>query len=251
MIGVSALLTGAYPPAARDLAVRRHGRSDHHAARDRRSAALAFAGGHRDRCARLSLAPYLAARGRRTQRLSEVLIEPDAPVPCSPRARQGPISPPRRRANPTHHLLALIVVDLVLIVAGSVGMVQAALTPRRRLAHPERGARLPDPRARSPASPTRSPRSASASPAGARRWSARRSTATTINLGAGVILPSLFVTFAAVSSVGSSSLHFWLVGAIAGHSRPARAARAGCDRAGGAMLIGLYFAFVAGTLVGS
>ena len=81
------------------------------------------------------------------------LIERRAHRPRSPTARlaralhehPGPERPPDTSNNPTHHLLALIVVDLVLIVAGSAGMVRDRADARARLAHLERGARHTDP----------------------------------------------------------------------------------------------------------
>ncbi|HEX4283057.1 MAG TPA: hypothetical protein VHZ27_19965, partial [Solirubrobacteraceae bacterium] len=70
----------------------------------------------------------------------------------------------------------------------------------------------------------------------------------TINLAFGVIVPSLFVTFAAATTTGKLQLA-WLVGAtlvtIAALARPG-----GMRRAEAVGLIGLYFAFVVGTLVG-
>ena len=71
----------------------------------------------------------------------------------------------------------------------------------------------------------------------------------TINLVAGVVVPSLFVALGAVATVGKFQLA-WLIAAtlltLALLARPG-----GMRRAGAAALIILYFAFVAGTLVGS
>ena len=71
----------------------------------------------------------------------------------------------------------------------------------------------------------------------------------TINLGFGVIVPSLFVTFAAASTLGKLQLA-WLIGATL-FTMAALARPGGMNRPGGAVLVILYFAFVAGTLVGS
>ena len=71
----------------------------------------------------------------------------------------------------------------------------------------------------------------------------------TINLGFGVIVPSLFVTFAAVTTLGKIQLA-WLVGATL-VTMGALARPGGMRRPGAAVLVILYFAFVVGTLVGS
>ena len=64
-----------------------------------------------------------------------------------------------------------------------------------------------------------------------------------------MIVPSLFVTFTAVATLGKLQLA-WLVGAtlltLASLARPG-----GMGRADAAVLAVLYFAFVVGTLVGS
>ena len=64
-----------------------------------------------------------------------------------------------------------------------------------------------------------------------------------------MVVPSLFVTLAAISTLGKLQLA-WLVAAnlltLAVLGRPG-----GHASAGAAALIGLYFAFAAGTLVGS
>jgi Ca2+/Na+ antiporter len=71
----------------------------------------------------------------------------------------------------------------------------------------------------------------------------------TINLVAGVIVPSLFVTLAAISTLAKLQLA-WLLAAtlltVALLARPG-----GMRRTGAIALIALYFAFVGGTLVGS
>ena len=71
----------------------------------------------------------------------------------------------------------------------------------------------------------------------------------TINLGFGVIVPSLFVTFAAVTTLGKLQLA-WLVAATL-FTLGALARPRGMRRSDAVMLVILYFAFVGGTLVGS
>ena len=71
----------------------------------------------------------------------------------------------------------------------------------------------------------------------------------TINLAFGVIVPSLFITLAALSTLGKLQLA-WLVAATI-LTMTLLARPGGMGRAGAVALIGLYFAFVVGTLVGS
>ena len=71
----------------------------------------------------------------------------------------------------------------------------------------------------------------------------------TINLAAGVIIPSLFVTLAAISTVGKVQLGWLLVATLLTLFLLGRPG--GMRRAGAAALIVMYFAFVVGTLVGS
>jgi cation:H+ antiporter len=142
----------------------------------------------------------------------------------------------------------LIVLDVVLIVGGSVGMVQAALTLGGDWHIPNTvlGVLILAPL-------TSLPNALTAIRLGlAGRGAAlvgETFNSNSINLGVGVILPSLFVTFAAVSSVGKQQLAWLLAMTIVAVGLLARPA--GMRRAGAAMLIVLYFAFVAGTLVGS
>jgi cation:H+ antiporter len=150
--------------------------------------------------------------------------------------------------NPTHHLIGLIVLDVILIVAGSLGMVQAALSLAGswHISHTVLGVLILGPL-------TSIPNALTANRLGrAGRGSAlvgETFNSNTINLAFGVIVPSLFVTLAATTTTGKLQLA-WLVGAtlvtIAALARPR-----GMGRAGAAALIGLYFAFVVGTLVGS
>jgi len=149
--------------------------------------------------------------------------------------------------NPTHHLLGLIVLDVIVIVAGSLGMVQAALSLAGswHISHTVLGVLILGPL-------TSIPNALTANRLGrAGRGAAlvgETFNSNTINLAFGVIVPSLFVTFAATTTTGKLQLA-WLVGAtlvtMAALARPG-----GMRRPAAAALIGLYFAFVVGTLVG-
>jgi cation:H+ antiporter len=184
------------------------------------------------------------------------LLEGLAEKPRSPTARlaralhehPGPERPPDTFTNPTHHLLGLIVVDVALIVAGSAGMVEAALTlgGHWHISNAVLGFLILAPL-------TSLPNAATAVRLGlARRGAAlvgETFNSNTINLVAGIVLPSLFVTLAALSTLGKLQLG-WLVAAtlltLALLARPG-----GMRRPGAVALIALYFAFVVGTLVGS
>jgi cation:H+ antiporter len=184
------------------------------------------------------------------------LLERRAHRPRSPAARlaralhehPGPERPGDAGSNPTHHLLALIVVDLAVIVAGSAGMVQAALTLGSdwHISSAVLGVLILGPL-------TSIPNAATAVRLGrAGRGAAlvgETFNSNTINLTAGVIIPSLFVTLAAVGTLGKLQLA-WLLAAtlftLAALARPG-----GMRRGSGAGLIVLYFAFAVGTLVGS
>ena len=181
----------------------------------------------------LVVIPYLivvvgSARGKRP-----------APERSAPDATDGD--------SPTHHLLALIVLDVVLIVAGSAGMVQTALSlaGRWHISQAVLGVLVLGPL-------TSLPNAATAVRLGlADRGAAlvgETFNSNTINLAAGVVIPSLFVTLPAVTAVGKFQLA-WLFAAtiltLAMLARPG-----GMRRRAGAALIVLYFAFVAGTLVG-
>ena len=71
----------------------------------------------------------------------------------------------------------------------------------------------------------------------------------TINLAAGVILPSLFVTLTDVGTLGRLQLAWLLAATLVTLALLARPG--GMRRSGGTALIALYFAFAVGTLVGS
>jgi cation:H+ antiporter len=159
----------------------------------------------------------------------------------------GPERPADAGSNPTHHLLGLILVDLVLIVAGSAGMVEAALTlgDHWHISSAVLGALILGPLTSIPNATT-----------AVRLGRAGRGAAlvgetfnsNTINLEAGVIIPSLFVTLAAVGTLGKLQLA-WLLAAtlftLAALARPD-----GMRRRDGVALIVLYFAFAVSTLVG-
>jgi cation:H+ antiporter len=188
--------------------------------------------------------PYLAVvvagpsfRGRRLSRLSRALHEHAAPE-----------RPPDTSTDPTHHLLGLIVVDLILIVAGAAGMVESALSLAGdwHISNAVLGVLILGPL-------TSIPNALTAVRLGlAGRGAAlvgETFNSNTINLGFGVIVPSLFVTFAAVTTLGKLQLA-WLVGATL-FTLGALARPGGMRRLEAAMLVILYFAFVGGTLVGS
>lgn len=150
--------------------------------------------------------------------------------------------------NPTHHLLALIVLDVILIVAGSVGMVQAALTLGGDWHIPSSvlGVLILAPL-------TSLPNALTAIRLGLSGRGAalvgETFNSNSINLGAGVIVPSLFVTFATLSAVDKQQLGWLLAMTVLAVGLLAR--RDGMRRPHAAVLVGLYFAFVVGTLVGS
>jgi cation:H+ antiporter len=175
--------------------------------------------------------------GSRLRRLAHALHE-----------HPGPEQPADTSTNPTHHLLALIVLDVALIIAGSAGMVQLALTLGGDWHIPNSvlGVLILAPL-------TSLPNAITAIRLGlAGRGAAlvgETFNSNSINLGVGVIAPSLFVTFAALSSVDKQQLAFLLVMTVGAVGLLAR--RDGMRRPEAAVLVILYFAFVAGTLVGS
>ena len=190
--------------------------------------------------------PYLAlviggqrlreAPGSKLRRLAHALHE-----------HPGPEQPEEAPTNPTHHLLGLIVLDVVLIIAGSAGMVQAALTLGADWHIPNSvlGVLILAPMTSLPNAFT-AIRLGRAGRGAALVGEAFNSNS--INLAVGVIVPSLFVTFAALSDVDKQQLAWLLAMTIATVGLLARPA--GMRRAGGVFLLILYFAFVAGTLVG-
>jgi cation:H+ antiporter len=173
-----------------------------------------------------------------------VLVLTGAPAVREPHAHPTPDTP----ANPTHHLLGLIVVDVALIIAGSVGMVQTALTlaGHWHISHAILGVLILGPL-------TSIPNAATAVRLGlAGRGAAlvgETFNSNTINLAAGVVIPSLFVTLAAISTLGKLQLAWLLAATLLTLSLLAH--RQGMRRAGALALILMYLAFAAGTLVGS
>ena len=145
----------------------------------------------------------------------------------------------------THHQIALMAIDVSLIVAGSFGMVQAALTlgDRWGIAPGVVGALILGPLTSLPNALT-----------GVRLGRARRGAAlvtealnsNTINLVAGVALPSLFVTLAAKSAKDQLDLALLAVAMVA--TVALLAPREGMRRAGAGLIMILYAAFVAVTL---
>jgi cation:H+ antiporter len=199
----------------------------------------------------LVLIPYLTlviAGPRLLDRLDDRSRSPTARLARALHEHPGPERPPDSSEDPTHHLVALIVVDVALIVAGSAGMVETALTLGGdwHVSNAVLGFLILAPL-------TSIPNAATAVRLGlARRGSAlvgETFNSNTINLAIGVILPSLFITLAALSTLGKLQLA-WLVAATL-PTLILLARRDGMGRAGGAALVVLYFAFVVGTLVGS
>jgi len=145
----------------------------------------------------------------------------------------------------THQQVALMGVDIVLIVGGSFGMVQAALTLGTKwgLASALVGALILGPLTSLPNALT-----------GVRLGRARRGAAlvtetlnsNTINLVAGVALPSLFVALTAKSS--QNQLDLALLAAAMVATVGLLAARGGMRRPGAAIIIALYAGFIAATL---
>jgi cation:H+ antiporter len=147
-----------------------------------------------------------------------------------------------RPDHPVRGLLALIVVDVGLIVAGSAGMVQAGLTLGDNL-HISRavlGVLVLAPLTSIPNALT-----------GVRLGRAGRSAAlvgetfnsNTINLAFGVIAPSLFVALGSVSATGKAELAWLIVMTLLTLLMLGR--RRGMGRPGAAAIIALYLGFVA------
>jgi cation:H+ antiporter len=145
----------------------------------------------------------------------------------------------------THQQLALMVLDIALIVGGSFGMVQTALTLGAKwgLASGIVGALVLGPLTSIPNALT-----------GVRLGRARRGAAlvtetlnsNTINLVAGVALPSLFVELTARSS--QNRLELALLAAAMVATVGLLAARGGMRRPGAAVIVALYAGFIAATL---
>jgi cation:H+ antiporter len=161
------------------------------------------------------LAPVLAVALTACLLIPYVLVVSGAERLLGRLARAPEQKPPGPRArnpasdDPTHHLLGLIVLDVTLIVAGSVGMVQAALALGE---HWGVSAAILGTLILAPL--TSVPNAVTAIRLGlAGRGAAlvgETFNSNTINLAAGVIGPSLFVTFAVHSSTAELQLA-WLV----------------------------------------
>lgn len=179
----------------------------------------------------------LLARCRDADHLLGALARVLEQRPHSPTSGQAPSSD-----DPARHLLALIVLDVVLIVAGSAGMVQSALTLGQRwgVSRAILGTLILAPLTSLPNAIT-----------GVRLGLAGRGAAlvgetfnsNTINLAAGVIVPSLFVTLTAPSSTAKLQLG-WLIGMTC-VCLLALAPRRGMRRLDAAGLVALYAGFVA------
>jgi cation:H+ antiporter len=169
--------------------------------------------------------------GRISDPLARALVQ-------RPRRSQPPSAP----TNPTHHLLALIVLDIVLILADSAGMVQAALSlgDRWHISRAALGVLILAPLTSIPNAIT-----------GVRLGIAGRSAAlvgetfnsNTINLAAGVIVPALFTALAALSSTAKLQLA-WLA-AMTLFSLLALSRSRGMGRAHALVLIVVYIGFAA------
>ena len=160
-------------------------------------------------------------------------------------------APVERSANATGHpvrgLVVLIVLDVAVIVAGSIGMVQAALAlgDRWHISNAVLGVLVLGPLASTPNAMT-------AIRLGlAQRGSALVSEAfnsNTINLLAGVTIPALFVGVSAASDLGRLDIA-WLI-AMTALSIILLARPRGVRRAGAITLLAAYVAFVVVQLLG-
>jgi cation:H+ antiporter len=177
----------------------------------------------------------LVARLSGGNRLGRVIAEALAQRPRSE-------LPPVSTSDPTHYLLALIVLDVVVIIAGSAGMVQTAISLGHRwhISDAILGMLILAPL-------TSIPNAATALRLGlAGRGAAlvgETFNSNTINLLVGVIVPALFVTFAALSSTAKIQLA-WLVAMTFACLLLLMRAR-GMRRPGAAFLVLLYLGFVA------
>jgi cation:H+ antiporter len=148
--------------------------------------------------------------------------------------------------NPARHIVAIVALDVPLIVAGSIGMVQAALALGQRwgISNAILGVLILAPL-------TSIPNALTAVRLGrAHRGSALVSEAlnsNSLNLVAGVTIPALFVTVSATTAVAKADVA-WLV-AITALSIFALARPGGMRRVGAIAVIALYVAFVVVQLV--
>jgi cation:H+ antiporter len=197
------------------------------------------------------LLPYLAlviVGARLLERLHPQARSPVARLARALHEHPGPERPTPDTESPTQHLLGLIVLDVALIVAGSFGMVQTALTLAGdwHISQAVLGVLILGPL-------TSLPNAATAIRLGlAGRGAAlvgETFNSNTINLAAGVIIPALFVTLGTVGTLGKLQLAWLFVATVVTLALLARPG--GMRRPGATVLILLYFAFVVGTLVGA
>ena len=157
------------------------------------------------------LIPYLMllTRGPRLLRALPVVRRLAARLADALAQRPQPEHSLGASSRPTHHLLALIVIDVALIVGGSTGMVEAALAlgGQWQIAAPVLGVLILAPLTSIPNAIT-----------GIRLGRAHRGSAlvgetfnsNTINLAAGVVVPALFVSLVQPSSTARIDIG-WLV----------------------------------------
>lgn len=157
--------------------------------------------------------------------------------------RQRPDRPSAESRAVSHRsLVALIMLDVVLIIAGSTGMVQAsiALADRWQIPRSLLGVLVLAPL-------TSIPNALTAVRLGlARRGSAlvgETFNSNTINLAAGIVVPALFVGSASLSGTGNIALG-WLI-AMTALTISLLALPGGMRRVGATMLIATYIGFVA------
>ena len=165
------------------------------------------------------------------------------------RAPHAAVAPEREEpgGDPARHLVAIVALDVPLIVAGSFGMVEAALALGSHwgISNALLGVLVLGPL-------TSIPNAVTAIRLGvARRGAALVSEAfnsNSINLVFGVVVPALFVAVAARSSLAKVNVA-WLA-AITAVCLVLMGRRAGMGRRGGAVLIAIYAGFVVAQLVG-
>jgi cation:H+ antiporter len=198
------------------------------------AAAVAFA------IALCLLVPYLVLviRGAGWLGLHASFMAPLAQALAQRPERTGPTV---TSVNPTHHLLFLAVFDVALIIGGSVGMVEAALSLGGQwgVSHEAMAVLVLAPLTSLPNAIT-----------AIRLGLAGRSAAlvgetfnsNTINLGIGVLFPTLFTTLAVVSDKGRLQLG-WLI-AMTVVCLVLLGRRGGLGRRGAVALIALYVGFV-------
>jgi cation:H+ antiporter len=194
------------------------------------------------------LLPYLLAVVASIERLLEMWPRghPVARISRAVARRSANKAPAGSPSDPTHHLVALIVLDVALIIAGSLGMVQTALTLGERwgISRALLGALILAPLTSVPNAVT-----------GVRLGLARRGAAlvgetfnsNTINMVGGVIGPALFTGVLATATATKLQVA-WLV-AMTAACVALLARGGGMGRAGAAVVMAMYGGFVALQLV--